>query len=206
MQFTHSASPSALKLFTNSLNEWYCFSCLFVVVYLSTAIGLFHLGNFTLGDPWDWQRVQTVAQCCPKKGLLLVRGVRMWLYANLTFLYSDDHSTIFWPLSLSLSSLSALLNWLWLLQPAAVVGGLGGLVYFLHYNDERRAIPKGVSYFHLRIWFSNWEFWYWNSSLSCLNHILPYFFSLPTLHKPWWLVWLSCILLHRQRIALKRGT
>ena len=30
-----------------------------------------------------------------------------------------------------------------LLQPGAVLAGVGGLAFFLHYNDERRAIPKG---------------------------------------------------------------
>ncbi|CAN4075659.1 unnamed protein product [Withania somnifera] len=49
---------------------------------------------------------------------------------------------------------SALCSCLWLLylsclhlistlQPGAILGGFGGLILFLHYNDERRAIPKG---------------------------------------------------------------
>lgn len=30
------------------------------------------------------------------------------------------------------------------LQPGAFLAGVGGLVFLIHYNDERRAIPKGV--------------------------------------------------------------
>lgn len=35
----------------------------------------------------------------------------------------------------------------WFFQPGAFLGGVGGLVFLIHYNDERRAIPKGDSYF-----------------------------------------------------------
>ncbi|XP_031093179.1 protein SCO1 homolog 2, mitochondrial [Ipomoea triloba] len=34
-------------------------------------------------------------------------------------------------------------SWRSYILPGAVLGGFGGLVLFLHYNDERRAIPKG---------------------------------------------------------------
>lgn len=34
-------------------------------------------------------------------------------------------------------------SWRSFIIPGAVLGGVGGLVFFLHYNDERRAIPKG---------------------------------------------------------------
>ncbi|KAK4356662.1 hypothetical protein RND71_025633 [Anisodus tanguticus] len=34
-------------------------------------------------------------------------------------------------------------SWKPYILPGAVLGGFGGLILFLHYNDERRAIPKG---------------------------------------------------------------
>lgn len=30
-----------------------------------------------------------------------------------------------------------------LLQPGSVLAGIGGLFLFMHYNDEKRAVPKG---------------------------------------------------------------
>ncbi|XP_016500636.1 protein SCO1 homolog 2, mitochondrial isoform X1 [Nicotiana tabacum] len=34
-------------------------------------------------------------------------------------------------------------SWNPYISPGALLGGFGGLILFLHYNDERRAIPKG---------------------------------------------------------------
>lgn len=39
----------------------------------------------------------------------------------------------------------------WFFQPGAFFGGVGGLVFLIHYNDERRAIPKGDSYFSISL-------------------------------------------------------
>ncbi|CAA2964485.1 SCO1 homolog 2, mitochondrial isoform X1 [Olea europaea subsp. europaea] len=62
-----------------------------------------------------------------------------WRCSNISvlFLYNSCLSFILSPYLLKLY-ISVLF-----LQPGSILAGIGGLAFFMHYNDEKRAIPKG---------------------------------------------------------------
>lgn len=125
-------------------------------VLLLLCVGMFRLRDSIPGTVSNQHNAQILLPCCREKPHL--HGEIMSLYLNWTpcfFVMCDIMLCFLWlfffPDSMYCYPLFFLTIFMLVcfLQPAAFLAGVGGLVFLIHYNDERRAIPKGVFDFQM---------------------------------------------------------
>lgn len=132
-----------------------------MLIVMVLVIGVFPLGQLSLLDIQNLQDkvilnmmfiLYSIQNQAPPPRFL-VRGVLMLLYVPLLHFLSAvivallyNNRMIVYLVSSGLNSMCCLI----FLQPAAVLG-FAGLAAFFHYNDERRAVPKGICYLVLSI-------------------------------------------------------